>query len=223
MAIVRPGPIIQAISGSVGGVTFAGANARTVLRKKPAPRRRTSAQALQQQERLNHNIRLWQAATDATRAAWNNAAKQYPFTDALGQTYFLSGYTLYLKMRSLPVDFLSRQSYPTEPRTEPAKTFTFNAKIGALGFNCGLTYYTVGTKNVLLYGRRLLREHYVKPKRTFKYLGTWTSEPATIYFEDEWLAALGSPIIDELYQIKAILVEVDRLPSSARKAQSAGF
>lgn len=99
MAIFRPGPLIGAISGVVGGAAFVVASRGTIVRQT---RRRTSTSSVnlqRSQSDFTATIRLWPQMLPSTRAAWNAAASSYFTTNRLAERVHLSGFQLYMKFR----------------------------------------------------------------------------------------------------------------------------
>lgn len=129
MAIIRPGAIIGAISGNLGGVCFiAGKGA-------PVARQRIHKKNSQTPKQISHRAgtlflsQSWRTLTPAQRIMWNTAATKFPVTNRLGITSFASGFSLFLK-----VNAISRYAFalwsnipPDGPETIPPHVITFTA------------------------------------------------------------------------------------------------
>lgn len=92
------GPLVVAASGSVGGVTFARSPAGPIARARQAPIQPRTALQLQRRHDLNYFATAWKSLTDAQRAGWAALASTYPRQDALGRTFFWSGFQLYIAL-----------------------------------------------------------------------------------------------------------------------------
>ncbi len=100
MAIISPGPLAAAVSGSIGGTTFSHNKGGAYVRNRSIP---TNPDTLPQQNIraiLSAQSQSWADRTDAERAAWEGWATQNPVTNALGNSINLSGHQAYIKLRS---------------------------------------------------------------------------------------------------------------------------
>lgn len=97
MATIKFGIGIADIRGKIGGTVFQrnknGAFARTL--HKPI----NSNTVYDQYWKANVSFysKLWRQLTDEDRSSWAVAAIQFPQTNRVGDTVFLSGYQLYQK------------------------------------------------------------------------------------------------------------------------------
>ncbi len=98
MAKFTPGPIIAAISGSIGGTTFSHNRGGTYARNRSIPVVSTTTFALNAKARLATASSAWRALTDANRAAWLSWALQNPVTDTLGFPRHLTGHQAYIAL-----------------------------------------------------------------------------------------------------------------------------
>lgn len=99
MAIFRPGPLIGAISGPIGGVAFVVASKGTIVRQRRRRTSRTTVNLQRSQSVFTATLRLWPKMLPSTRAAWNAAASNYTLPNRLGEHVHLSGFQLYMKFR----------------------------------------------------------------------------------------------------------------------------
>lgn len=113
MAIARPGPLFQAISGSIGSVTVASTGARTVVRPRPLKTRSTSPKQLLRQSAYNTLLAGWRAMTDAQRQGWRAAAASTSWPTPLGTPSSLTGWNLYFHVAWHA--FSAGQPLPTAP------------------------------------------------------------------------------------------------------------
>jgi hypothetical protein len=117
VAIIKLGPVVQAISGTIGDTNFVNA-ARTVYVRKG--RRATSSvrrAQLNQQQTMNTVARAWVALTTNQRNGWTTAAKNFPHKNKLGVPTTLSGREFFFlrnlfNLSSLGVVFGALESTP---------------------------------------------------------------------------------------------------------------
>lgn len=96
MAIIRPSPIVGAISGSLGGQTFVNSKTGLIARIRTHHRPNQAANLLAQHTRFATVSRRWRTITTQDREAWKALARQSPQTNRLGVTSPRTGYGLYL-------------------------------------------------------------------------------------------------------------------------------
>jgi hypothetical protein len=125
MAIVRPSPIIGAISGNLGGTNFAQTRAGLVARKRSQVIHRTSSILLASQNNFLRVQNLWITTTEERRQAWRAAASLISFPNRLGINHNLSGYQLFMK-QMLGVGFFG------SPALDPPTSITRLPSIPAL-------------------------------------------------------------------------------------------
>ena len=87
MAIFKPGPLAQQISGSCGAVTFARSNGRGVIRLRPHKLTASSPAALLARARFTKAMRAWADLSDYHRAQWLAFAPSFRLHDRLGVPY----------------------------------------------------------------------------------------------------------------------------------------
>lgn len=96
MAIIRPGPLIGGISGSIGGTTFVTGKNGLVARIRPQrPKTTSKAQSLARARAYSQG-QNWTSLTDDQKNAWNTAGLNNPRTNALGEKSPRSGFEFYL-------------------------------------------------------------------------------------------------------------------------------
>lgn len=87
MALIRMGPLAQAISGSLGACTFARHQGRAVVRRRPLKIQPYSQTAALRRARFVRAIKAWVTLPEIYRLQWTAAAPLYTFHDRLGQPY----------------------------------------------------------------------------------------------------------------------------------------
>lgn len=97
MAKITPGAIISEIRGTVAASTYSRNKGKAVMRNRVTPINRRSTNQTQRRQQLASYSSQWRGLTEAQRAGWNSAAQNFPQSDNLGQTIFLSGEQLYVR------------------------------------------------------------------------------------------------------------------------------
>lgn len=100
MAKYTAGPMVAAVSGSVGGTTFSRNRAGQYTRRRAVPTNPDSVAQQNVRSILADQSRGWADRTDAERNSWEAWATQNPITDVLGQSITLSGHMAYIKLNS---------------------------------------------------------------------------------------------------------------------------
>ena len=96
MAKMTPGPVVAAISGSMGGTVFSHNRGGAYFRNRSIPITSTTSFALNAKARLSAASQDWQGLTDAQRASWLQWALQNPVTDTLGFPRHLTGHQAFV-------------------------------------------------------------------------------------------------------------------------------
>jgi len=97
MAIAKLGPIVQALSGSVGGTNFAQGSHDTVVRHRQRYKRSKSPSQINQSTAFRGAIASWHALSADQRTQWNRVAATVSFPNALSTPVYLSGFQLFLR------------------------------------------------------------------------------------------------------------------------------
>ncbi len=141
MAKYTPGPMVAAVSGSVGGTTFSRNRGGQYTRRRAIPTNPdTSAQQIVRAI-LSTQSQQWADRSDAQRAAWESWASQNPITDVLGQSITLSGHMSYIKLNArLSLDGQTLLTLPPIVNAPDAlQTMSITAAIGAADFDVTFT------------------------------------------------------------------------------------
>lgn len=98
MAKMQRGPIVGAISGSVGCATFAHGASSAVIRQKVTPRKVETVKSAEARTNLATVSRAWGALTPEERAAWQVYATSNPIMDRLGFKRTLAPYGAFCEL-----------------------------------------------------------------------------------------------------------------------------
>lgn len=115
MAIIRLGPIVSGISGTVGSVVFVAAGRSTVARPRPITRQKTSPFLARSKSRMKNLRNFWSTLTTLQKDLWQTAAADINRTNALGQSSPMNGYQYFIMTNK--VAFPGPFQTVTEPQT----------------------------------------------------------------------------------------------------------
>lgn len=119
MAILTPGTVIGAISGSIGGQTFSHNKGGPYVRTRAIPTNPNSPRQQAVRVILGTLASAWSnILTDAQRASWNVYADANTILNALGQSIKLTGLAWYLRCGARLLD--AGGTAPTDAPTQPA-------------------------------------------------------------------------------------------------------
>lgn len=112
MAIYRPGPLVGAISGSVGTVVFANSRGVAIVHRRPNKKHSRSADQLRQTAIVQREHARFEAWTDNEKLQIQNAANQYPVTTRLGIKRILTARQFWVAAASLDCYSVNWLLYP---------------------------------------------------------------------------------------------------------------
>jgi len=94
---VTMGIIVSEARGKVSGNVFSKNKGGAIVRNRVTPINRRSTSQQNQRQQLAALSASWRGLTEAQRVGWNAASPNFPQSDNLGQTIFLSGEQLYVR------------------------------------------------------------------------------------------------------------------------------
>lgn len=100
MAKFTPGAIVSEVRGTIAATTFSKNKGGAILRNRVTPINRRSTNQTQRRQVLASLASAWRGLTQAERDSWNSGAANFPQSDSLGQTIFLTGEQLYVRCNS---------------------------------------------------------------------------------------------------------------------------
>lgn len=98
MASVKFSVGIADIRGKVGGTVFQRNKSGAFIRTLRKPTKSTSSWSLLQRTNVAYYSRAWRSLSTSDQDLWNSVAIQFPQTNRIGDTIFLSGYQLFQKV-----------------------------------------------------------------------------------------------------------------------------
>ena len=140
MAIVKFGPTVAGIRGTIAGITFSANKASPYAKAWAKGANPTTALQTDQRSRLGSLPNAWRALTGVQQAAWDTfaALPAQDLLNSLGETYSISGFGWYVKVnaRLLAMGRAVRTPVPTQARpAAPAITdIEFPFDVGQTAF-----------------------------------------------------------------------------------------
>jgi len=97
MATAQYGGIITGLRGSIGGMTFSKGGSMQVVKNKAAVPKPVLPQQQAVKQLLARFSPGWQLLSSSDRTDWATYAATCPFVNSLGQTYYLTGFQMYVR------------------------------------------------------------------------------------------------------------------------------
>ncbi len=218
MAIFRAGPLLDAISGDVGGINFTRSRHGPIMRRKLTRTNKRTPIQLERRARFYHLKREWNLLTTSQRTAWRSSAAQLTFPNRLGVPNRITGHQLFFKVNLAAPDATTTATDPPEnlvAYSPPPSIEVIAQEDFAITCLWEQPTYSVAP-TTYFYGARSLSS---RPKHFFNYWRFVTSvqEPAgtnVINFTAAWTAALGSLLGNELIKVKVKFFDPAFLPST---------
>lgn len=207
MAIFRPGPIIGAISGNLGGSNFVQSNNGPVVRQRIRRTRLYQDRTREMRIRFQNLRAAWAQLETQEITQWRAAAADFPHTNRLGVTSRLSGYQLFMKVNAFawnPSKGLAPDPISTPPNLNRQVSFTFDRFRVSVGFFKQFRAQEPIPSNntqILIYGARTFSTSPRKSWTDFKFIefGTLLATTLTI---NNWNSVIGNPEVGEQCWIK---------------------
>ena len=151
MALVKLGPLVAEIRGSIGGTTFARNRGGAYARNRSVPLNPSSTRQQAVRAVFADLSVVWSnTLTQAQRDAWDNYADQVPLINALGESRKVSGLNMYQRANTLLLDTGGTRvdTAPTQFTVGPTitPTFTVSAANDSIGIT-NLGNFTPGANN----------------------------------------------------------------------------
>lgn len=123
MAKFTPGAIVSEIRGKIAATVFSRNKGGAVIRNRIKPINRRSIGQSTRRQVLGNFASAWRGLTAAQRDSWNTAAPNFPLQDTLGQTIFLSGEQLYIRLNA-NLNLIGENAIDTAPAPFAFAIFT---------------------------------------------------------------------------------------------------
>jgi len=125
--------------GSVGGCTYSRARGLDTVKARPSPTQPRSARQLAIRAILSTCSRAWANLSAPNREAWDDFAALDPQSDWTGRTYYLTGYTEFVRFTTLLLDMGLAQVDTPPAIAAPPSVVLFAAANGVLQSVCTWT------------------------------------------------------------------------------------
>lgn len=194
MAIIRTGPIVSDISGSLGSVVFVAGAASTVARPRPNKLFHSSPSLQRARSFISNVRRTWSTLTALQQDAWRTSASDINSTNALGQSSPMSGFNLFVKVNTELIQ-------STDPiRLTPPINGVHPVPINPAATFSDAGAYTIsadalpGFPNTFwfVYGWPFWTDHDSRDKARLVYLRTVITPGLTVNVKLEWTARFGA-------------------------------
>lgn len=100
MAVIRYGPIVDLVAGSIGGTTFGETTSGPTTRRRAGPPNPATSRQLAARSAQSAAAKLWGTLTNLQRAAWDTAAELLVLANAVGNKYTRTGYALFTQINA---------------------------------------------------------------------------------------------------------------------------
>lgn len=212
MAKVKFSALVSEMRNKLNGSVFSKNRAGNFLRNKVTPvNPKTSFQSDVRANLATHSS-AWKGLTEAQIAGWNEAAKNFPYTDIFGDTKYLSGFNLYVKLSmNLQIAGVAAISQPPAPLTTiPIALVSITAAAGVITLSIGPTtvpadqVYVVEMTPGVSPGRNFLKNFY----RQITVIDEGTST-ASFNVTAAYTARLGTPDVGTRVGVRVYSINKD--------------
>lgn len=100
MALIKLTAIVDNISGKLNGTVFANNKGGHYMRSKSKPTNPQTAEQSLRRSTFASIASRWRELNQGQRNAWDQAAQDFPYTNRLGDTKILSGFSLHQKLNT---------------------------------------------------------------------------------------------------------------------------
>ncbi len=186
MAVLRTGPIVADIRGSVGDETFARNQGGLYVRARTTPTNPNTQDQQDCRAAMTALSQFWSGdLTEQQRSDWRSYAQQHPQPDRFGNPHLVNGYTRFIQVNFHRYRIDTAVAFPDAPLNPPIHpaTFTFTAEATTDTITIDLSFpeWDGGIKNLQVYA---YGGPEVNPGVSF-YNGPWRYR-ATNRYNTEW-------------------------------------
>lgn len=213
MAIITPGPMVAAISGSIGGTVFSRNKGGAYTRNRAIPVDPNTNAQQNARSIMATQSAAFSDLTAAQRAAWENWAIQNKVTNALGNQIQLSGHQAYVQINARLAH--DAQSVLDDPPIANAPdglvTVVQDGDIGIGDFDLEFTVSPLGATEKLWLQAAVVNSAGISYVRNlFRFIGT-SAAAETTPFDNESLvvARFGTLIVGQTVHMRASVFDTD--------------
>lgn len=215
MAIIRPGPLAQAISGSIGGITFTQTRGRSSVGAKPKKTNPRTIRQIAQRNKVSLTPLYWAATAPSRKLVWKNLALQTDLRGRLGTPYHVTGRNLFNRVFAGPLQ-QSTPLYAADPQPfalpKPLSLTCNFSSTGTYEVEPD-PYLNDATVHVVFFGARPVSSNTYAAPQYWRYL---TYAPSTTQVHDitsAFQAAWGTLRVDEVVYVRVFFWSRYFLPS----------
>lgn len=146
MALIRPGPMVSDLRGSVGGTVFSRNRSGLYVRGRVSPTNPNSITQQQARAFMTQATQAWNSLTAIQRAGWNSYAGSVVRTNPLGDSFTWSGQQAFVATNCMryQVGLATLTTAPVVNSAGPTITPTMSVTAGSTTLTVSaLTGYTV--------------------------------------------------------------------------------
>lgn len=218
MAIFRPGPLIAAISGNVGGLNFAQTRSGPIIRRKTTRTNKKTNRQLNRRARFSQVQKDWAVATDLTRDQWRAAAASIKRTNRLGLPSTLTGFQLFV-MNSLTNPVSDHTNFPVPPHLTATPQPTSVVLTASAAGQINLAWNVTDVPALIfcyIFGMRTLSTRPRTFFNTWRYFATDAGPPGAfnINLNAFWDPIFAHPLEGEVIAVKLRARNITYLPSA---------
>jgi len=97
---LKLGSVVTDVSGKLGGQSYMRTANGWMVRNTSYPVQRNSQAQQLQKSRIAEQASAWRNLTEAQKTGWGEASFLFPQVSSVGNTYYLSGFTLFVKFNT---------------------------------------------------------------------------------------------------------------------------
>lgn len=218
MAIIKLGTLATDIRGAVGGTIFSRNRGGAYARKNTAPTNPQTAGQTTARASLANVSGEWRNLTSGEKNAWNNAAPNFPYTNAVGDVQTYSGQQLFLKLNNMiktldpTAAILTSPPAPSSLTTIDQATVTLTNVAGVLTFDGTINTTTVlpAGQELLVYASAPKSAGVTAPSSAGQYKTMLAQVPGvggTFDIQPAYEAAWGVPAVGSVIFVKYVTVD----------------
>lgn len=201
MATIKFGALVVGARGTIGGVTYSASKSGPYARSWSRGSNPRTTKQQTNRARVSNQPAFWRALTSTQRTAWNTwaALPAQQLTNALGETYFISGYSWFvtINVRLARAGFAHRTDPPTDltPAVPVIDVFTFELVAGnpLAEIEYDPAEFPAGV-GIVIEASIVVSGGHTAQHRGFKMLISSISPVTGVYdFTSELVAAFGTP------------------------------
>lgn len=209
MAKVKFSALVSEMRNKLNGSVFSKNRGGNYLRNKVTPVNPQTVHQTDVRSRFGTNAATFRTLTQSQIAAWNSASANFPVIDIFGDTKFLSGLQLYVRLNTnLQLIGESVISSPPNPGLAPTPGLIgFTADIGAGDFAMTFTEAVqIAGNSLLVYATSPMSPGKSFAKNLFRLLGEFPIASNEVDIQTAYVARFGSPAVGQKVMVRAAYV-----------------